>query len=691
MDHHGQIVRDALSSTLKSAIQHHQAGRLQEAERLYRGVLAIEPKHPDTNYYLGVMAVQMGHIEDSLPHFKTALEANPANGQFWVDYIDVLDRVGQRDLARQVLEQGRSMGLGGDSVDQLTARLTASQCTLASEPNRDEVFYLGKLYDAGSYAECERQLRFKLDQHSGWGPGWRMFADVVLRQGRFQDAIVAAKCAVDLLPQDAAAHAILGISLQNAGLLAESDEIYQKALKINPGFFEVHCNRGNVLKMMGRSSEAEDSYRKALNIRPDSAEVNYNLGTLLLDSARFPEAESCLRISVQCDTTNTDAIVKLGYALFMSGHIDDAVKCYRMRLAINDESDEAHADLAACLHKQGQLEEARKHYVSAIKINPDNARARFNFSDLLLLSGDMHDGWSEYEYRLWLPELQETANVVSTLSMQRWNGTDVSGKTIFVYGEQGFGDCIQFLRYIYLLACSGANVILAVPAELLNLVRPLVDKGVISQVFHQAEQMPNLDVHIPLLSLPKAFGTTLENIPHDVPYIYPDLSLVETWLKRLQDAKGLRIGLVWSGRPSHGNDRNRSLPLSAFAPLAAITGVSFVSVQKGPAASQVADSQFPILHLGDEIQDFSDTAAILANLDLLITVDTSVAHLGGAMGIPTWILLPFVPDWRWLLDREDSPWYPTVRLFRQKSIGDWPEVIGRVVEALRGMAQSPLA
>lgn len=680
MNHQNNIVKDALSSTLKTAIQHHQAGRLQEAERLYRGILAIDQKHPDANYYLGVMAVQGGHTGDGLHHLRTALEANPANGQFWVDYIDALDRAGQWELARQILEQGRSMGLGGDVVDKLAERLAARKSIPAPEPSHEEVTNLGRLYDAGSYAECERQLRIKLIRYPGWGPGWRMLADVVLRQGRFQDAVPAAKHAVDLLPQDATAYAILGISLQNVGLLAESDEIYKKALAIDPGFFEVHCNRGNVLKMMGRLNEAEDSYRKALEIRPHSAEINYNLGVFLLDRCNIKEAEGYLRKAVGANPGNHDAVNKLGYAFFLGGNLQEAETCYRMVLETNNECGEAHGSLGAILHKQGRLQEARTHYVKAISINEDDARAHYHHSDLLLLHGNLCDGWNEYEYRLKLPELQETTKLPP---MQRWDGSDISGKTIFVYGEQGFGDSLQFLRYVYLLAHCGASVILAVPAELLKLVQPLVDKGVVNQVFHQADQIPHFHTHTPLLSLPKIFGTTLENIPCDVPYIHSDSSLVGTWLKRLQDVKGLRVGLVWSGSPSHGNDRNRSLSLSALAPLAAIPGVSFVSVQKGPAASQVADSPFPILHLGDEIQDFADTAAILANLDLLITVDTSVAHLGGAMCIPTWILLPFVPDWRWLLDREDSPWYPTVRLFRQKTMGNWQEVIGRVTEALR--------
>ncbi|HMK49340.1 MAG TPA: glycosyltransferase family 9 protein, partial [Thermodesulfovibrionales bacterium] len=299
---------------------------------------------------------------------------------------------------------------------------------------------------------------------------------------------------------------------------------------------------------------------------------------------------------------------------------------------------------------------------------------------LQLRSGDFENGWKGYEWRWQLKDELATARF---FSQPRWDGSDISGKTVLLHSEQGFGDTIQFARYAPLVADLGATVIIECQRELVSLLRSV--KGV-HTVIARDDEAPPFDIHCPLLSLPSVFGTKLETIPGKVPYISADQAAIQLWRDKIISAPAApRIGLAWSGNPKKPTDRFRSCPLDAFIPLSGVGDITFFSLQKGAAARQAGtlSEDLKILDYTDKINDFSDTAALVQNLDLVITVDTAVAHLAGALGKPVWILLPFVSDWRWMRDREDSPWYPTMRLFRQRSSGDWESVMSRVSECLR--------
>jgi hypothetical protein len=314
-------------------------------------------------------------------------------------------------------------------------------------------------------------------------------------------------------------------------------------------------------------------------------------------------------------------------------------------------------------------------FEKAITLRADYALAHWNLGLILLSLGDFQRGWAEYEWRWRRPEYARHDH----FKRPRWDGTQLGRRRILLHTEQGFGDVIQFIRFVPKVVERGGKVILACHSELRRLLSKI--EGV-QQWIDPGETLPEFDVHCPLMSLPKVFGTTVQTVPGQAPYLAAGAELAERWRERVEGLPGRKVGLAWAGRPGHGNDRNRSIRLNQLEKLGIVAGVSFVSLQKGEAARQ----QTPGLTITDwtaDLNDFADTAALIANLDLVIAVDTAVAHLAGALGKPVWVLLPFVPDWRWMLDREDSPWYPTMRLFRQPAIGDWETPISRIVEALK--------
>jgi tetratricopeptide (TPR) repeat protein len=330
------------------------------------------------------------------------------------------------------------------------------------------------------------------------------------------------------------------------------------------------------------------------------------------------------------------------------------------------------------LQDKGQFRDAMTLYQKALQINPNLAEAHGHMSYILLLFGNFKEGWKEFEWRWKTKKLQQR-----NFSQPFWDGSDIQDKSILLHTEQGFGDAIQFVRYVSAVAQRGAKVILECREELLTLFKSL--EGV-TQVIKYGEQIPEFDVHCPVMSLPLIFSTEVETIPKKVPYIFTEQDLIDSWSKKVTSSSSkLAIGLVWSGNPVYSGDRYRSLSLDMFSPLNQLEQVTFYSLQKGEAAQQAKNPPkgLHLIDYTDEIHDFSDTAALIENLDLVISVDTAVAHLAGALGKPVWTLLPFVPDWRWMLDREDSPWYPSMRLFRQKTYGDWESLIANITIELK--------
>jgi tetratricopeptide (TPR) repeat protein len=366
----------------------------------------------------------------------------------------------------------------------------------------------------------------------------------------------------------------------------------------------------------------------------------------------------------------------LGNALQEQGRLEEAEQCYRTAIRLKPRLGEAHYNLGNAARAGGRLAEARAGYERTIALEPRHAKAHWNRSLLLLAAGEFEEGWEEFEWRWRKPDTPPRQ-----FPQPLWDGSRLEGRGILLHAEQGLGDTIQFIRYAKLVEQAGGKVCFECPRQLAPLLESVEGIDILVEA---GSALLGFDVHAPLASLPRLFGTTAARIPAGVPYLRVGEAFAEKWRRRLEGTGGPRIGLVWAGNPQHPEDRLRSLRLEAFEPLAATQGVSWYSLQFGASASQAAHPPggMNLVDLGPETEDFRDAAAAIQQLDLVISVDTAMAHLAGALARPVWVLLGYVPDWRWLLDRSDSPWYPSMRLFRQPRPGDWEAVIEAVADAL---------
>jgi len=431
----------------------------------------------------------------------------------------------------------------------------------------------------------------------------------------------------------------------------------------------------------GRLSEAEKLYRQILAQQPEHADALHLLGVIAHQAGRNDIAIGLIRQAIMLRPNFTEAYNNLGKALKDSGQLSEAIAACRQAIALRPDFAEVHNNLGNALRDKGQLDEAIAACRQAITLNNNLPEPHFDLAFTLLMRGDFQKGWPEYEWRFKGRNLLSSAR---NFPQPRWDGSPLEDRTLLLYTEQGYGDALQFIRYLPLVARRGGKIIIECQDEFARLFRSIPGTY---QIVTRGAPLPAFDLYCPLLSLPLVFGTTLENIPTNVPYLYADAQDVQKWRQRLDNdlpiMKSGKVGLVWAGKPLP--DPNRSIKLSSLAPLGQVPGVRLVSLQKGAEAAQAKTPPmgWELIDWTQELKDFADTAALIASLDLVITVDTAAAHLAGAMGKPVWTLLPFNSDWRWLLEREDSPWYPTMRLFRQSARGDWDSVIKRVADALK--------
>ena len=476
----------------------------------------------------------------------------------------------------------------------------------------------------------------------------------------------------------------LGLLYAEQGRTAEAVTLFRRTLTLTPAGLNSWNNLGSLLCRLGRRGEAAAAYRASVRLKPDQPAVLNELGILLEGLKCVDEAEEVFDRAVALVPDEAEYANNHGALLRMTHRLNEAAARFRRAIALNPQHSGAYSNLGSTVKDQGAFWEALLSFRRAHTLDPAFAGAHWNESLVRLLIGDFVEGWRRYEWR-WrhghLPSPQRS------FVQPRWDGSALQGRRLLVYWEQGFGDVLQFVRYLPLLARNAGKpgqIFLECQHPLVPVLRSL--PGV--TVVETGGPLPDFDVQIPVMSLPFLFGTRLETVPSRVPYLAAEPDLVARWGERLKGLTGLKVGIVWAGSPTHGNDRNRSIGLAPFARLAAIPGISLVSIQKGPTEGQAADPPggFPLLNLSPDIRDFADTAAIMEGLDLVVCVDTSVAHLAGALGRPVWVLLPFAPDWRWMIDRDDSPWYPTMRLFRQPQPQCWDGAMDRLEHALRERA-----
>ena len=423
-------------------------------------------------------------------------------------------------------------------------------------------------------------------------------------------------------------------------------------------------------------------HRRALALNPAFAEAHRNLGLCLLKEGKHEEAISCSRRALELHPAFAEAHFDMGVAFRNKEMLDEAVHSYRRALELKPDYAAAYHNLGNALRGQLKLDEAAGCYRRALEAEPADAETHHNQALLMLLRGDFEQGWAESEWRWKTGVLPPRP-----FPQPRWNGQLLNSQAILLHAEQGLGDTIQFIRYAPLIKAFDGTVLVCCHKPL---VRLLATCPGIDQIIAEGDELPAFDVHLPLLSVPGVLGTTLETIPANVPYLFAKSQLVDEWRQRLADVKGFRIGINWHGRPGRGAFRLRDIPLECFAQIAELPGVRLISLQK--ERHELAGAGFPIIDPGEDVDTahgaFMDTAAIMMNLDLVVSSDTSVPHLAGALGVPVWTALPFAPDWRWLLDRSDSPWYPTMRLFRQERAGDWASVFDGMLRALQELRRS---
>jgi len=505
--------------------------------------------------------------------------------------------------------------------------------------------------------------------------------NMLQRQGRLEEALKAFDKAVQLEPDAAELWKYLGKVLLELNHSTEALLSFQHVLKLDAHHWDAANECGMLLHKLGRLEEALSYFSLCDVLQPNHAATLHMRTICLCGLKRFEEALANTRRAQALDPTNADICNAVGVVLQPLGRDEEALEWFDRALKSRPVFAAALHNKAASLTKIRRLDEAFAIYDGLKAADPNDALAVLGLAHLHMLTGNFEAGWAGREARWNIPSLSSS---YPKLSQPMWLGNGaLEGKTILIGADEGLGDTIQFARYIPMVAERGAHVVLVVQDTLHLLLSGL--PGVTRCLaISQTGTLPQFDIHCPMMSLPLAFGTSLNTIPSSASYLpRPAEALVRAWEDRLGRHDRLRVGLVWSGNPKHGNDHNRSMPLRALTPILD-ADATFVSLQKDPRPADKAAlrEMIEIIDPTDHLTDFSDTAALISCLDVVITVDTSVAHLAGALGHPTWILLPYVPDYRWLLDRDDSPWYPTVRLFRQDEGRDYARVLERVRQAL---------
>jgi tetratricopeptide (TPR) repeat protein len=688
----------------KQGLTHHQAGRLAEAEQAYQQALKLNPHHADSLHLWGVIAAQTGQPQIAVERISKAIEGNAKADSYHCNLGLSLANLGRFDEAEAAYRRALAINPGSyEALNNLgltlrdnhrldeAAQVFHKAIEIASHSPEGHNNLGLTLMDLGKMGEAEQSFQHAIALRQDYAEAHYNLGNLYRSASLWEPAASCYHNALVARPNHAQARNNLGLVLLELNRAAEAVAHLDAAARLRPGHVATLCNLGSALIAAGRAAEAEPILKAAVERAPDSALAQDNLGTALKDLKRLDEAEACYLRAMALEPASAEHVNNLGSVRHEQGRADEAVALFRQAAALNPAYPNSHYNLATLHHERYELDEAAGHYARALAAKPDYAEARSNLSMLQLTLGQWDEGWRNYEYR-W--RTREGARFHRPMPMPQWLGEEAVGKSLLVHAEQGFGDSLQFCRYTVEAGRRGLKVTLAVDKALLRLMRGLPD---IAAVVEMSGQIPMTDLHCPMLSLPLALGGETPAIADRHPYLAPLPQDCETWRRRIEAlaGDGLKVGLVWAGNPrlhmplASAVDKRRSMSVQQMAPLIRSpniqgAGCRFFSLQKdGPDAPE----DLGVINLMSHAQDFADTAAFIANLDLVISVDTAVAHLAAAIGKPVWLLERFDSCWRWLKDREDTPWYPTMRLFRQGAPGDWPGVVARVTARLEDMTR----
>jgi tetratricopeptide (TPR) repeat protein len=612
------------SKLLADGIQHHRSGDLQQAHEIYRQLLAADPQNAVIFNLLAAVCIDANQLSAAGAYLAEALRLNPA-------------------LAAAHDNSGLLLVAQNRSVDAVAHFRRAA----ALDPRNVQTL-------------------------------WNL-ANSLLLSEQISEAIESLRQVVRLAPHDVRAQFELAKSLARAGRNAESIAAYQATIRLKPDLAEACVNLANLYIGEALFDEAVRWSRRAVDLRPQFAEAYHNLGCALTKQEKYDEAIEALQTAVSLKPEMSEAYNNLGVALVEGGKVEAAIEHYRRALAARSADPEALYNLGNVYLKAGDVKTALDLYDRAIALRPEYAEARHNRLATWLLQGRFAEAFPEYELRF-----RSRDQSLSRWPWKLWNGEPLAGRSIVLCPEPGFGDTLQFVRYAPLVKEQGARVLVVCNVA----QKPILARTPGIDALITPDAKVEADFCVPMMSLPHRMQTKLESIPVNIPYVFAEPRLVAAWQQRLAEWEGFKVGIVWQGNPQFPDDRRRSIPLAHFGPLVNVPGVRLFNLQKGPGVEQLQDLSDPssIVDFGDEVDQsagaFMDTAAIMKNLDLVITSDTAAAHLAGALGVNVWVALQMVPDWRWLLERGDCPWYPSMRLFRQSRLGDWSGVFEQIASEL---------
>ena len=726
----------ARQTSLAAAVRAHRAGRLREAVAGYEALLQRMPDDADILQLLGAALAQLGRCADAVAFLGRSLELTPDRPTVLLNLAQALHTLGREGEALQACN--RALALDASLVGGYRTRAAAFTALGQREQalaNAGQALRLAR-QDPGAHADLgvaleavgrEREALECFERAIALDPNLAAAhhnrALLLARLGEPECALQSFDSALALQPHHAALHANRANALRELGRLAEAEQSYSLALAIEPHDpVTVHgralvrylqrryvealedydalvargketaatlIGRGATLVALRRYGEALAPLERAIQLEPRDADARIQRGVALLNLERNAESLESFDQALAMRPDASEVLNDRGIALAAAGRLSESLESFIRSAVLNGMSAENHTNIGIVLKSLGRHREAAGSFGRALAYKPDDPSAKFALAFLYLTLGEFTLGWPLYEARFDVPAL---GNPARHFGVPRWNGEPLAGKTLLVHAEQGLGDVIQFCRYLPLLAAQGASVVFEVMPSLKALLRSL--PPAISLV-GRGEPLPPVDYYCPLLSLPLAFNTRLDTIPAQVPYLTAETQRTARWMQRLGALPGLRVGIAWQGNLAVEKliwARGRSIPLAALEPLAQLRKVSLVSLQKGPGLEQLRNVPFAerIIDLSAELDRgpdaFLDTAAVMAGLDLVISSDTSVAHLAGARGRPVWTVLAASPEWRWGLERSDCPWYPSMRLFRQTVDGDWNTVVAAIAQALQDLS-----
>ena len=708
-----------IEDALKMGIEAHKTGQIEQASVFYKKVLQLQPEHPNANHNLGVVACETGKTVDALPLFRAALEGDASVGYYWLSYIQALIKLGMIEDAQIVFHQAKKIGAEGEGFDR--CEMIINEINSSANPNTegaiepaanilnhlnvDQALRLAKKNAADGLLNEAKKIcddilvRFPQNRKAKdllrtlvskniEKPAQRLeppknLLDKVFHlssHGKGQEALEEADELLKRFPRSASVYNIQGIVNSMLGKFETAIDCFNNAITSAPDYSDAHYNLGKALMYYGDVDAAINSYQDAISFRSEFADAHCSLGTALYEKGDFLIAIAAMRRALEINPDNAEAYNSLGAMLHYTGDTEGAIESTSTAIKLKPDYAEGYCHLAHYLRDKGDIEKSIKSADTAIKLKPNYAEAYFNNALSYLLKGDLETGLELYEWRMSTQRKEFTKPPRAPFV---WDGkSDLTGKRFVVYTEQGLGDVILFSRYLSLLAEKGARVdFISVPK--LHTLLGSLDGNI--NLLSQISKHEIIDFETPLLSLPYLFKTNLDSIPTKNFYLKADAAQVKYWNEKL-NPDTFKVGICWQGSNS-----GRALSLALFEGIASIPGLELISLHKGSGENQINAKKFPLTTFGAELDAgkdaFFDTSAIMMNCDLIITIDTSVAHLAGALGRKTWIALSQTPDWRWMLDRKDSPWYPNVTLYRQKKKNDWYNIFEDIERDLRDLVE----